>query len=233
MTPREIIRKALEEGRTKLLEHEAFEVAKYYGIPTPNAVLVKTPEEAYKYADEIGYPLAAKIVSPDITHKSDVGGVKLFIKNKEEAYKAVEDILTTVPQKAPGARITGVIIYKMAPPGVEVIVGGLRDGVFGPIVMFGLGGIFVEVMKDVSFRIYPISTEDALEMIDEIKSAKILNGYRGQPPVDKQALADIIVKTAKLLAENEEIESIDLNPVLAYPQGAMAVDVRIILKQKG
>jgi acetyl-CoA synthetase (ADP-forming) len=233
LTPREVIKKALEEGRVKLLEHEAFDIAKYYGIPTPNAILVKSPDEAYKYADEVGYPMAAKIVSPDITHKSDVGGVKLFIKNREEAYKAVEEIFRNASQNAPGARIAGVIVYKMAPPGLETIIGGIRDHVFGPTVMFGLGGIFVEVMRDVSFRVHPVTFEDALEMIDEIKSSRILNGYRGQPPVDKHALADIIVKTSKLLAENEEIESIDLNPVIAYPQGAVAVDVRIIVKQQG
>lgn len=231
MTPRDIIKQALSENRIKLLEHEAFELAKYYGIPTPNAVLVKSPEEAYRLADEIGYPIALKIVSPDITHKSDVGGVKLGIMNKEEAARAVEEILKNVSTNAPRAKVAGVIMYKMAPQGLEVIVGGIRDGVFGAAIMFGLGGIFVEVLKDVSFRISPISFGEAMEMIEEIKSSKILNGFRGQPPVDKNAIADIIVKTSKLLAENEEIESIDLNPVIVYPQGAVAVDVRVILSK--
>lgn len=233
MSPREIISRAISEGRFKLLEHEAYSIANYYGIPTPRAVLVKTPEEARDYADKVGYPLVAKIVSPDITHKSDVGGVKLFINSREEAYNAVKEILENVSKRAPGSRIEGVIIYRMAPPGLEVIVGGIRDDVFGPTVMFGLGGIFVEVMRDVSFRIYPITIEDALEMINEIRSSAILNGYRGQPPVDKYALADIIVKTSKLLAENEEIEAVDLNPVIAYQQGAIAVDVRVILRRSG
>ncbi|MEM1639231.1 MAG: acetate--CoA ligase family protein [Desulfurococcaceae archaeon] len=231
MMPRKIIENALNENRTKLLEHEAFEIAKYYGIPTPNAVLVKTPEEAYDLADKIGYPLVLKIVSPDITHKSDVGGVKLGLKNKEEVSEAVKEMLKTVQSRAPNARIAGIVMYKMAPPGLEVIVGGVRDDVFGAVVMFGLGGIFVEVLRDVSFRISPVSLDDALEMINEIKSATILNGFRGQPPADKHAIADIIVKTSKLLMENQEIESIDLNPVIAYSQGALAVDVRIVLKR--
>jgi acyl-CoA synthetase (NDP forming) len=231
MTPREIIENALNENRNKLLEHEAFEVAKYYGIPTPTAVLVRTPEEAYDLADKIGYPIVLKIVSPDITHKSDVGGVKLGLKNKEEVSEGVKEILKNVQNRAPDAKIVGVIMYKMAPPGLEVIVGGVRDDVFGSVVMFGLGGIFVEVLRDVSFRVSPVSMEDALEMISEIKSSKILSGFRGQPPADKEAIADIIVKTSKLLMENQEIESIDLNPVIVYPQGALAVDVRIILKR--
>ncbi|MEM4881900.1 MAG: acetate--CoA ligase family protein [Desulfurococcaceae archaeon] len=231
MSPKDIIRQALEENRIKLLEHEAFELARYYGIPTPKAVLVKSPEEAHETADSIGYPIALKIVSPDITHKSDVGGVKLGLMNREEAAKSVAEMLKTVSTKVPQARIVGVVMYKMAPAGLEVIVGGIRDSVFGAAVMFGLGGIFVEVLKDVSFRISPVSYGEALEMIEEIKSARILGGYRGQPPVDKQALADMIVKTSNLLLDNEEIESVDLNPVIVYPQGAVAVDVRVILKK--
>lgn len=231
MTPRDIIRKALQEDRTKLLEHEAFELASYYGIRTPKAYLVKSSEEAYQLADIVGYPVALKIVSPDITHKSDVGGVKLGLMSKEEVAKAVEEMLKIVPRRAPYARIEGVLMYNMAPPGLEVIIGGVRDNVFGPAVMFGLGGIFVEVLRDVSFRITPISYEDALEMIEEIKSSSILNGYRGQPPVDKHAIADMIVKTSRLLDENPEIESIDLNPVIAYPKDAIAVDVRVIISK--
>ena len=231
MTPKDIIKQALGENRFKLLEHEAFDLAKYYGIPTPNAVLVKSPKEAYDLADRVGYPIALKVVSPDISHKSDVGGVKLGLMNREDTAKAVEEMLRTVPTKAPNARIAGIIMYKMAPPGLEVIVGGVRDNVFGAAVMFGLGGIFVEVLKDVSFRISPLSREDAIEMIEEIKASKILSGYRGQPPVDVHAIADIIMKTSKLLMENEEIESIDLNPVIAYPKGAIAVDVRVILRK--
>jgi acetyl-CoA synthetase (ADP-forming) len=232
-SPREIIKTALEEGRNKLLEHEAFEIAKYYGIPVPEGTLVRSSKEAYDVADSIGYPAVVKVVSPDIVHKSDVGGVKLNLKSREEVAKAVEEMEKTIPLKAPGARIVGYIVYRMMPPGLEVIVGGIRDGVFGPAVMFGLGGIFVEVLKDVTFRIAPISYEDALEMINEIKAYRILEGYRGQPPVDKKALADIIVKLGNMMLDLEEIESVDLNPVIAYPSGAVAVDVRILLKKPG
>ncbi|MCY0868048.1 MAG: acetate--CoA ligase family protein [Desulfurococcus sp.] len=232
MTPREIIASALKEGRIKLLEHEAFQLVKYYGIPSPEVVVVKSPEEARELADRVGYPVALKIVSPDITHKSDVGGVKLGLKNAEETARAVDEMLKTVKSRAPNARIVGVLMYNMAPQGLEVIVGGVRDGIFGPVIMFGLGGIFVEVLKDVSFRITPITLNDALDMLSEVKSAKILEGYRGQPAIDKKAIADIIVKTARLMEENPEIESIDLNPVMAYSKGAIAVDARVILSNR-
>ncbi|MEM0377890.1 MAG: acetate--CoA ligase family protein [Thermosphaera sp.] len=231
MIPKEIIRKALDEGRTKLLEHEAFQVIKYYGIKSPEVVVVNSGEEAKELAPKIGFPIALKIVSPDISHKSDVGGVRLGLKTPEEVAKAVDEMFRTVRSRAPNARLVGVLMYNMAPQGLEVIIGGVRDGIFGPVVMFGLGGIFVEVLKDVSFRVSPVKMEDALEMLREIKSYKILDGYRGQPPVNKDAIADMIIKTSRLLEDNEEVESIDLNPVMAYPDSAIAVDARIILKK--
>jgi acyl-CoA synthetase (NDP forming) len=230
MNPREIIKKALEEKRRKLLEHEAFELVKAYGIPIPETTIAKTPEEAVEIAEKIGYPLVLKVVSPDISHKSDVGGVILNIRSRDEVLKAYKQIHENVSLKAPNARIVGILIQKMMPKGLEVIVGGLRDNIFGPVVMFGLGGIFVEVLRDVSFRIAPITEEDAYEMMNEIKAAKLLEGYRGQPPVDKKSIAKIIMSTAKLLEENPEIESIDLNPIMAYPDKAVVVDVRVILK---
>ncbi len=227
-----IIENAIKEGRRKLLEHEAFEVIRAYGIPAPETGLAKTPEEAAELADKIGYPVVLKIVSPDISHKSDVGGVILNVNSKEEAVEAFKKIQENVKAKAPGARIVGILVQKMAPKGLEVIIGGLRDNIFGPVVMFGIGGIFVEVLRDVSFRIAPLSEEDALEMMKEIKASKILEGYRGQPPVDKKSLAKIILGVAKLLEENPEIESIDLNPVMAYPDKAIVVDARVILTLK-
>ncbi len=232
MKPREIIKKAIEEKRNKLLEHEAYKLVEYYGIPVPRVGLAKNPEEAGEIAEKIGYPIVLKIVSPDITHKSDVGGVVLNLNSREEVVNAAEKIFKNVAEKVPNARIVGVLVQEMIPSGLEVIVGGLRDGIFGSVVMFGIGGIFVEVLRDVSFRIAPISEEDALEMIDEIKSSKILEGYRGQPPVDKKALAKIIVGVANLLEENPEIESIDLNPVMAYEKGARIADARVIVKTR-
>jgi len=232
LEPREIIRKALEEGRTKLLEHEAYAVVKHYGIPVPEVGLAKSPEEAGELADKIGYPIVLKIVSPDITHKSDVGGVIVGLKSRDEVVEGAKKIFDNVSKNAPNARITGVLVQKMVPYGLEVIVGGLRDNIFGAVVMFGLGGIFVEVLRDVSFRIAPISMDEALEMIHEIKSHKLLEGYRGQPPVDKKSLAKIIVGVSNLLLENPEIESIDLNPIMAFPDKAVVADARIIVKPR-
>ncbi len=229
--PREIILNALKEGRKKLLEHEALEVIKAYGAPIAEAALAKTPEEAGEIAEKIGFPVVLKIVSPDISHKSDVGGVIVGVDSKEKAIEAAKKIIENVSKNMPNARISGILVQKMAKKGLEVIVGGLRDNIFGPVVMFGLGGIFVEVLKDVSFRVAPITYEDAYEMMKEIKSAKLLEGYRGQPPVDKKALADIIIAVAKLLENNPEVDSVDLNPVIAYPDGAVVVDARVILKQ--
>ncbi len=231
MSPHDIIKKALEEGRYKLLEHEAIEMIKYYGASVAEAKLAKTPEEAGKIADELGYPVVLKIVSPDISHKSDVGGVIIGVNSREDAIEKAKKILENVSKHAPKARVSGILVQKQAKPGLEVIVGGLRDNVFGPVVMFGLGGIFVEVLRDVSFRIAPLSEEDALEMMKEIKAAKILEGFRNMPPVDKKALAKIIVATAKLLEDNPEVDSLDLNPVIAYPDGALVVDARIILRR--
>jgi acyl-CoA synthetase (NDP forming) len=231
MDPKEIINKALKEGRTKLLEHEALYLVKYYGAEIAEAELAHTPEEAARIADKIGYPVVVKIVSPDISHKSDVGGVIVGLKTPGEVMEAASKIIENVRRNAPGARITGLLVQKMAPKGLEVIVGGLRDNIFGPVVMFGLGGIFVEVLKDVSFRIAPITEEDALEMMGEIKSARLLDGYRGQPPVDKKAIAKIILAVAKLLEENPQVNSIDLNPVIAYEKGAVVADARVILSK--
>ncbi len=229
--PREIILNALKEKRRKLLEHEALELIKAYGAPIADAGLAKTPEEAGELAEKMGFPVVLKIVSPDISHKSDVGGVIVGVNSKEEAIEAAKKIIENVSKNVPSARIAGILVQKMAKKGLEIIVGGLRDNIFGPVVMFGLGGIFVEVLKDVSFRVAPISYEDAYEMMREIKSAKLLEGYRGQPPVDKKAIADIIIAVAKLLEENPEVDSVDLNPVIAYPDGAVVVDARVILKQ--
>ena len=229
--PREIILNALKEERRKLLEHEALELIKAYGAPIADAGLAKTPEEAGELAEKMGFPVVLKVVSPDISHKSDVGGVIVGVNSKEEAIEASKKIIENVSKNVPSARITGILVQKMAKKGLEIIIGGLRDNIFGPVVMFGLGGIFVEVLKDVSFRVAPISYEDAYEMMKEIKSAKLLEGYRGQPPVDKKAIADIIIAVAKLLEENPEVDSVDLNPVIAYPDGAVVVDARVILKQ--
>ncbi len=227
-----IIQKALDEGRTYLLEPEAKEVIRSYGIPTTNFKVAKTPDEAAKYAEEIGYPVVLKIVSPDIIHKSDAGGVKVNLKNKNEVIKAYNEIHENVKKYKSDAKITGILVQEFCPEGREVIVGMAKDPQFGPALMFGLGGIFVEVLKDVSFRVAPITRYDAEEMIKEIKAYPILQGIRGQPPADIEALIDILLKVSTLVIDHPEIDQLDLNPIFAYPKGAKAVDARIILSKQ-
>lgn len=229
---RELIEKARSEGRKKLLEHEAYEALRAYGLPVPKAGLARSVEEAVEIAEKIGYPLVLKIVSPDIVHKSDVGGVKVGVKNAEEVKDAFNSIMSNVKDKAPDAKIAGVLVQEMVPEGLEVIVGATRDPTFGPVLLFGLGGIFVEVLKDVSFRIAPVTKFDAESMLGEIKAAKILEGYRGTPPRDKDALVDIIMKLSRFMEEQELVTDVDLNPIMAFEKGkgAAIADARVLIK---
>ncbi|RLG78349.1 MAG: acetyl-CoA synthetase [Thermoprotei archaeon] len=229
---KEIIKNAKNEGRSKLLEHEAYEVLSNYGLPVPKAGLAKSSEEAVRIADSVGYPVVLKIVSPDIVHKSDVGGVKVGLKSKEEVVKAFNEIMDNVAKRAPNARVTGILVQEMVPEALEVIVGTTRDPTFGPVVLFGLGGIFVEVLKDVSFRITPVTKYDAEMMLSEIKAAKILEGYRGMPPRDREALIDIIIKISKFMEEQEDVTDVDLNPIMVFEKGkgAKIADARILIK---
>ncbi len=231
---KEIISKALSENRSKLLEHEAYKVLEEYSIPVPGYGLATTAEEAVELAEKIGYPVVLKIVSPDIVHKSDVGGVILNLKSAEEVKNAFNKILENVKKHAPNARIAGVLVQEMVPEDVEVIVGSTRDPIFGPVVMFGLGGVFVEVLKDVSFRVVPLTERDAEEMLSEIKAKKILDGYRHIKPRDKKAIVKIILGVSKIMEENPEISELDLNPIMVFPegQGAKVADVRIIVKKQ-
>ncbi len=229
---KEIIEKAKKEGRKKLLEHEAYEALRAYGLPIPKAGLATSAEEAVKLAEQIGFPVVLKIVSPDIVHKSDVGGVKVGLKSPEEVKEAYNAIISSVSEKAPNAKVTGILVQEMVPEGVEVIVGATRDPTFGPVLLFGLGGIFVEVLKDVSFRIAPVTKYDAESMLKEIKAAKILEGYRGTPPRDKEALVDIIMKLSKFMEEQESVTDVDLNPIMAFEEGkgAKIADARVLIK---
>lgn len=231
MTFYDYIKKAQEEGRKKLLEHEAFELMRAFGLPVPKFGLARNPEEASKIASEIGFPIVLKIVSPDIVHKSDVGGVVLNIKSDDEVKKGYEQITMNVRKNAPSARIEGVLVQEMVPEGLEVIVGSTRDNVFGPLVMFGLGGIFVEVLKDVSLKIAPITRVDVEDMIKEIRSRKILEGYRGMPARDIESVEDIIMKVSDIMLQLPEIKDIDLNPIMLYEEGkgSKVADVRILL----
>jgi acetyl-CoA synthetase (ADP-forming) len=179
----------------------------------------------------MGFPVALKIASPDVIHKTDSGGVKLSLNNMTEVRKAYDEILRKVGKQYPGAVVHGVSVQKMVRPGTEVIVGTSKDPQFGPVIMFGLGGIFVELLKDVSFRVIPVVRRDAQEMIDEIKGYPVLKGYRGKEPASIPALVEIILKVSKLIEENSRIKELELNPIFAYRDKAVAVDARIILEK--
>ena len=224
-----VIDSAKSEGRTLLTEIEAKQVLDEAGIPVALAVLARDAKEAAKAAEKAGFPVVLKIVSPDVAHKSDVGGVRLGLESNEDVEEAFEEIVDAVKAALPEARIEGVAVQKMAPAGTEVIVGMSKDPQFGPVMMFGLGGILVEVLKDVAFRIVPLEPKDARQMVREIKSFPVLEGVRGQPPADIEALEDLILKISAFVDAHPEIEELDLNPVFAYPDGALAVDARIVV----
>ena len=226
----EIIRAARKEGRTYLTEIESKQILKEAGIDTTEIRLAKSKEEAISLSKEIGFPVALKIVSPDVLHKSDAGGVKLGLNSKQEVAKAFDDIISAIKAHEPKAKIEGVAVQNMARPGTEVIIGMYKDAQFGPVLMFGLGGIFVEVLKDVSFRIVPLTKRDAREMIKEIKGHPILEGYRGQEPANIGVLEDFLLKVSDFVERRPEIKELDINPIFAYSDGALAVDARVILE---
>ena len=228
-----IINKAMEEKRKALYEHEAKDLLSLVGLPTTRYRVVKDREGAIEAAHEIGFPVALKIVSPQVLHKSDVGGVVLDIGDDDELSASYDMIVDRVKEKVPEAEIHGVLVEEMASPSVEVIVGATRDAQFGPTVMFGVGGILTEIIKDVSFRVAPLGLDEAIKMMGEIKSHEVLEGARGMPVVDKAILADIIVKTSRLMLENPGIAAIDLNPIMVYGDAAKIVDARIILGDEG
>jgi len=186
-------------------------------------------DEALRSADAIGYPVVLKIVSHQIIHKSDVGGVVVDLRNAEELRAAYRNILKAVKKNMPAADVTGMLVEEMLPSSTEVVVGATRDPQFGHVIMFGLGGVFVEVLKDVSFRAVPINASDAREMITELNAFPILGGYRGKPPADIGALVDILLKTSRLVTDHPEISEVDLNPILVSEKGGKAVDARIVL----
>ncbi|HZW58622.1 MAG TPA: acetate--CoA ligase family protein [Nitrososphaerales archaeon] len=222
---------AVEARRTSLLEYEAEQVAKQYRIPVAKGGLATTEKQAVLLARGIGLPVVMKIVSPDILHKSDVGGVIVNLNSFPEVRKAFAEIMRNAKRANRKAEIKGVYVQKMAPKSYEFVVGGLRDPQFGPTVMFGLGGIYVEIFKDVSFRIAPVSEEDAQSMMKEIKSSQLLTGFRGSKPLDTKAAALVLQAVGQIMFDFEEIDSIDINPLFIYPRGVMATDVRIILKK--
>jgi acyl-CoA synthetase (NDP forming) len=225
----DVIDRAKSEGRAVLTEIESKQILEEAGIPTASARLARTADEAVKAGSEFGYPVVLKIVSPDVTHKSDVGGVKLDLDSADAVTAAFEEITKAVKDKQPDSRIEGMGVQKMARPGIEVIVGMSKDPQFGPVLMFGLGGILVEVLKDVAFRIVPLEPRDARQMIREIKGFPVLEGFRGQEPADLEALENLLLKVSAFVEAHPEIEELDLNPVFAYEDGALAVDARVVV----
>lgn len=221
---------ARRERRVLLTEVESKQVLEEAGIDVVRAKLATSMKEAVAISKEFGFPVVLKVASPDIVHKSDIGGVKVGLHNAAQVSKAYREIMAAVGEKQPGATIHGVSVQPMAKPGVEIIIGMTKDPQFGPVIMFGLGGILVEILKDVSFRIVPLLKKDAREMIRDIKGYPVLEGYRGQPPSDVAALEDMIMKVSDFVERNPAIKELDLNPVFAYEKGATAVDARIVLE---
>ena len=212
---------------------ESFDILKAYGIPTVGNAITTTVEETVKAAEEIGYPLVMKIVSPQISHKSDVGGIKLNLKNSSEVRSSYEDMMKNIPQMEPDADLEGVQLQKMLNGGKEVIIGMIQDPTFGPMLMFGLGGIYVEVLKDVKFAIAPVSEIEAKDMITGIKTHQLLEGTRGDKASDIQSITDTILRVSQLVTDFPEIQEFEINPLKVFDEGkgSLAVDMRLILKK--
>lgn len=229
---KKIIDAVKKEGRFFLLEHESYEVLKAYQFPLVKSSFARNKTEAANAAQKIGFPVVLKIASPDILHKFDFGGVKLNLKNKNEVHEAYQEILKNIKSKKPKAKIRGVLVEEMASQGKEIILGMSRDPQFGPILMFGLGGIYVEVLEDVSFRLAPIRERTADMMIAKTKTHKILEGFRGEPPYDIKAVAECLKRLSQLVTDFEEIKELDINPLFVYERGkgCAIVDARIILE---
>jgi acetyltransferase len=227
-----VLNNAKKDGRYAIGDAEAWDILKAYGLSIPVSKLAKTPDDAVEIAREIGYPVVMKIASPDILHKTDVGGVKVGLETPDEVRDAFELMIYRTERYLPEANIWGCQIQEMAPQGgMEVLIGMNRDPQFGPLVTFGLGGIYVEALKDVTFRVAPFTRLDAKAMLDEIRSKALLNGVRGKPAVDKEALIDTLLRMGQLVQEFPEIAEFDINPLIVYPkgQGAIAIDMRLVL----
>ncbi|MGY3466230.1 putative CoA-binding protein [Bradyrhizobium sp. LM6.11] len=230
---KDAVRKVLDQvkadNRTNLTAPEGKLVCDAYGIPVPKEGVAKSAGEAGKMASSMGFPVVMKIVSPDILHKTEAGGVIVGLKTAEDAEKAYETILGNAKKYKSDAKIEGVQVQQMLAGGTEVIVGSITDASFGKLVAFGLGGVLVEVLKDITFRLAPATKQDALSMLDGIQAHEILKGVRGGEPVNRTALADIIVKVSQLVTDFPEMVELDLNPVFATAKDAIAADVRIVV----
>ena len=228
---REIFRLAREEGRHALFEYEAKKLLGLHGTPVSENYIVRSQKEAAAAAARFDGPVALKIVSHDILHKTDAGGVKLNLKTSDEVRRGYSGIMKNALAYDPDANIKGVLVEPMMGQGLEIIVGTKTDDQFGPVIMFGIGGIMVEVLKDVVFRVLPISERSARRMIEKIRSVKLLNGFRGRPPVDKKVIKELLLTISEIVGSYDDIQEIDLNPVIVYEEGLSIADARIILKK--
>jgi acetyl-CoA synthetase (ADP-forming) len=235
-----IIENAKAEKRN-LLEPEAKELFRSFGLPVQDFLIARSEAEAVAAAEKLGFPSVLKVVSPDILHKSDIGGVKVRLEDAAQVAAAYREIMENARRMSAvgpvdgqadgptGARVEGVLVAPYAREGIECIVGMTRDPQFGPALMFGMGGVLVEILKDVSFRVLPIEKRDAEEMVKEIAGFKLLSGVRGEAPRDVPAIVGFLLKTAGLVEGNPDIREIDVNPLMAYEKGVLALDVRVIL----
>jgi len=228
----QVIAKARNEGRTVLTEVESKQLLEQAGIDVVETRLATSKEKAISISKKLGFPVVLKVASPDIIHKSDAGGVRLGLESAQAVGQAYDDIMAAAKKRHPKAKIMGVVVQKMARPGVEVIVGMSKDDQFGPVLMFGLGGILVEVLEDVSFRLVPLAKRDAAEMVREIKGYPLLKGYRGGEAVKISYLENLLLKVSDFVEKNPEVKELDLNPIFAYSDGALAVDARVILEKQ-
>jgi acyl-CoA synthetase (NDP forming) len=227
---KKLVRNALAQGRHVLLEPEAKALVSAWGIQVPASVRIKGVADVADALKAVTPPLVLKVVSQDIIHKRDVGGVITGIDDGEELSKALREMKETLAEKAPTARLEGFLLEEMIPTGLELIIGGVRDPQFGPAVMFGTGGFAVELVKDVSFRLAPLSRAEVFAMMKEVKSYPLLTGFRGSKPVDLEKLASTVLKLSEILLELEAIKELEINPLLVCDVGAVAVDARVVLQ---
>jgi acyl-CoA synthetase (NDP forming) len=231
---RKVISSVREDGRLAIGDSEARQILTAYGMRIPESQLAANPDEAIAIASKIGYPVVLKIASPDILHKTDVGGVKVGLDNAGEVRDAFELMVYRAQRYLPQAHLWGCLVQEMVPSGgLEVLVGMNRDPQFGPLVTFGLGGIYVETLKDVTFRIAPFAMQSAENMLSEIRARALLDGVRGEPAVDKEAIVDTLLRIGQLVQDFPEILELDINPLMVYPKGmgAIAIDMRLVLSK--
>ncbi|MFP4170428.1 MAG: acetate--CoA ligase family protein [Methanomassiliicoccales archaeon] len=225
----EVFDQARKEGRDYITEPEVYRILRSIGVRVPKHAVARNGEEAAEAAERIGFPVVMKLVSPQVVHKTDLGAVKLGISTREEAKEAFEEMVESASAKVENLDVHGALVSETL-GGQEMIVGAMKDPQFGPMIMFGLGGIFTEVLQDVSYRLAPVEAVDVREMIDELKGKKLIHGYRGKKGVNQEALTDALVSLSNLLAEHTEIREMDLNPIFGDENGVIVADARMFVE---